>query len=155
MENQDLRYARETTESLFREYGIVGLVRIGSGSRKSYHRAQSDGTSLIVYGIGMMDNFYASGFSGTYDYFIGKYGRNVLTGRAAVHALVLHEVAHAIQRKRGQRFAGSVHNSYFWGICKELDEKYPCGKVEDKLGRELATLLASSDVDLAAIRGMF
>lgn len=53
----------------------------------------------------------------------------IVDGEAALHALTLHETAHAIQYARGLRKYGDAHGDGFIKCLRELWEKYPHPKV--------------------------
>lgn len=52
-------------------------------------------------------------------------------GLGAVWAIVMHELAHALQTERGQRYYGQVHNGAWASIVQDLQREYPLAKCMD------------------------
>jgi len=119
--SQMKKYAQSLTKKILVDYKLRHRIRT-TNKRATYHKCQDD-VHTITYGWALIRKDVELGFL-DYKSWRWLWGTTPF-GLKAVWAIVLHEVAHAIQVNRGLRGRRSVHNNGWGKIVRELQELYP------------------------------
>jgi len=93
---------------------------------QSQHFFKPDENDLhvLIFGIRGMEIGFRDGFL-EYKRWGWLWGKWDITGIRSVWALVIHEIAHAIQTENGERKYRSVHNLAWAQHVIELQERFP------------------------------
>lgn len=123
-------FARRLAAKMLAEHGYKSHI-VFRNIQGANHQIHKDGTHVIKFGFECVKT-EAKGYKEyptSYQYLWADYPG--LTGKMGVWALVIHEVAHAIQTENGGRWHGSQHNQYWAKAVKELQILYPYEEVKD------------------------
>lgn len=103
--------------------------------RNLQHCDYNPNTHVIRFGYQCIDHFIENGFDeyATMRYVWTQNNYNPykkMTGKQAVWATMLHEIAHHLQNQRGGIFYGSSHNHFFANALNELIILFPFDECE-------------------------
>jgi hypothetical protein len=92
------------------------------------HRVIAGGKHQIRFGYVAVIYFGENGYT---EYKTWRHlWSGTLTGKKAMWAMAIHEVAHALQSERNGRYRGSQHNQIWANAVRELQAEYPYEQVK-------------------------
>lgn len=118
------KYLSQVTGDALRGERVEFRVVFGN-ARISCHK-RVNGVHEIHYGAQSIERSMDNGFR-EYATVASALGipRTTVAGKESLHRLALHESAHALQVRDGQRYNGSVHNDGFVTRLRYLMDKLP------------------------------